>query len=39
MTQTPEDRMLEILKTAPPFDFREAWEEVKRERAEDDEDM
>ena len=31
-TKTPEDLMLEAIMKAKPFDAKEAWEEIKRER-------
>lgn len=31
-TKAPEDLMLEAIHSAPKFDWRKAWEEVKAER-------
>ena len=30
--QKPEDRMLKIIRSIPPFDWRQAWKEVEEER-------
>ncbi len=30
--KTPEEKLLEIIKTFPKFDWRKAWEEVREER-------
>ncbi len=29
---SPEDRMLEVIRSIPPFDWRQAWKEVVEER-------
>ena len=33
IAKSPEDRMLEIIKTMPDFDLRKAWKEIKKERS------
>ncbi len=30
--RTPEDDLLEFIKTNPPFDAKKAWKEIKEER-------